>query len=453
MGRRLLKNPDDLLKASPTLPLGAINDATPEGKQLLASARQILANLGKTDADAITVEDTADTAEIFAQTKFNGDGIVPADAASDDADQGGHQRHHRLPRRRDRPQRQAGRQPGQGGPVLRRGAGLLRLVEEGRGRRDRAAARRSTTAAARRPSRRSRPRWTTTSPAAAWRRSTRAPSALNREEKEYLALAAKDLTITHAEIAGFPLARSRPTSRCRSRKASTPPGPRPSPRSQADVVKPLLGRQDVADRSGLGRLARQARRRIEAWAAGKAGGAVEKLGLKRVREILAGKAKETITALIAKDKALEPEANAIAAVETAGALPPRPVQAAATTSSPSATSTAARTRPSSRPARSTWTSAAATCACGGGRRQARRHGRPGRHLPRLLRLRAQGHRREDADRRRLHRRRFRQPDGRPQRHLLRPQGPRLGRHHHQDRGQPDQHPPGVLVAVQETGPR
>src|SRR5512147_2801441 len=30
-----LKNPDDLLKSSPTLPLSAINDATPEGKQLL----------------------------------------------------------------------------------------------------------------------------------------------------------------------------------------------------------------------------------------------------------------------------------------------------------------------------------------------------------------------------------------------------------------------------------
>ena len=26
-------------------------------------------------------------------------------------------------------------------------------------------------------------------------------------------------------------------------------------------------------------------------------------------------------------------------------------------------------------------------------------------------------------------------------------GPRLGRHHHQNRGQPDQHPAGVLVAV------
>ncbi|HXJ75952.1 MAG TPA: hypothetical protein VNM37_24060, partial [Candidatus Dormibacteraeota bacterium] len=42
---------------------------------------------------------------------------------------------------------------------------------------------------------------------------------------------------------------------------------------------------------------------------------MEILGLARVREILAGKAQETISSLIAKDKALEPEAASIAAVE------------------------------------------------------------------------------------------------------------------------------------------
>src|SRR6266850_6341397 len=80
----LLKNPDDLLKSPPSLPLSAINDATPEGKQLLSSAKQILVNLGKKDAGQITLDDTADTAKIFAQTNFNGDGIVTADAAGDD---------------------------------------------------------------------------------------------------------------------------------------------------------------------------------------------------------------------------------------------------------------------------------------------------------------------------------------------------------------------------------
>src|SRR5262245_27233742 len=78
-----LRNPDDLLRGADTLALNAINDATDEGKQLLASARQILVNLGKPDATAIGIEDTADTIRIFAQTVFNGDGIVPADSADD----------------------------------------------------------------------------------------------------------------------------------------------------------------------------------------------------------------------------------------------------------------------------------------------------------------------------------------------------------------------------------
>src|SRR5881296_329921 len=73
----LLKNPDDLLKSSPSLPLAAINDSDPQGKQLLASARHILATLGRKEDTAITIEDTADTARLFAQTHFNGDGIVP----------------------------------------------------------------------------------------------------------------------------------------------------------------------------------------------------------------------------------------------------------------------------------------------------------------------------------------------------------------------------------------
>jgi hypothetical protein len=53
----------------------------------------------------------------------------------------------------------------------------------------------------------------------------------------------------------------------------------------------------------------------EAWLGAKAGASVEKLGLPRLREIADSKSKETITALIAKDKALEPESNAIAAVD------------------------------------------------------------------------------------------------------------------------------------------
>ena len=56
----------------------------------------------------------------------------------------------------------------------------------------------------------------------------------------------------------------------------------------------------------------------DTWGGNKAGGSVEKLGLKRVREILGGKSKETITALIAKDKAEEGNAKSIGGLNMLG---------------------------------------------------------------------------------------------------------------------------------------
>lgn len=79
----VLKNPEDLTRGSDALQLSAIDDSTPEGAALLASAKQILLNIGKKDEVAITVGDTTDLNKIFASTKFNGDGVIPATAASD----------------------------------------------------------------------------------------------------------------------------------------------------------------------------------------------------------------------------------------------------------------------------------------------------------------------------------------------------------------------------------
>ncbi len=76
----LIKNADDLLLENKSLPLSAINDATEEGKALLASARQILINLGKPDHVSITAAETSDITHIFANTKFNGDGIITEDS-------------------------------------------------------------------------------------------------------------------------------------------------------------------------------------------------------------------------------------------------------------------------------------------------------------------------------------------------------------------------------------
>src|SRR4051812_35050469 len=79
-----LRSPDDLLKGSPSLPLEAISEATPEGSAVLASAKHILATLKKPDATSITLEDTGLVAEKFAETILNGDGIIIPETVPDE---------------------------------------------------------------------------------------------------------------------------------------------------------------------------------------------------------------------------------------------------------------------------------------------------------------------------------------------------------------------------------
>lgn len=72
-----------LVSGSRGVMLSAISAETEEGVQILAAARTLLANLGKPDAEIITVSDTCDCETILAQTRFNGDGIITA-ATTDD---------------------------------------------------------------------------------------------------------------------------------------------------------------------------------------------------------------------------------------------------------------------------------------------------------------------------------------------------------------------------------
>lgn len=309
-----LKNPDDLVRPEAALPLSAVNDALPEGKQLLASARHILASLGKEQAAAISVEDTTDTAKIFAQTRFNGDGIVPADAAADESVKAViNDIIACLGAESDR----------SGRPGVSQAKVELFFTE--------AQAysdwwKRAETDASLLPLEGS-----TLSAAAMFQTlkpkvedyfvrcrlaafDPRALNALNREEKEYLALSAKDLSASSAEIAALPLAQIAAGKPLPLKEGVNPAWAEAMAKFETQIVRPLLGGQEAITESDwaiiLGKFAA-----YEAWAAAKPGGAVEKLGLARLREVLAGNSREAITALVAKDKALEPEFNAIAAVE------------------------------------------------------------------------------------------------------------------------------------------
>src|SRR5262249_53174274 len=80
----LLKDPEDMTKASSVLPLEAIDDATEEGRDVLVSARAMLRLLGKADASEITLEDAAQVGKVYDAAPFNGDGVVPPESAEDD---------------------------------------------------------------------------------------------------------------------------------------------------------------------------------------------------------------------------------------------------------------------------------------------------------------------------------------------------------------------------------
>lgn len=80
-----LNDPNDLTLGRLTLPLAAIREAGIDGVRILASARAMLRMLGKPDATEITLADTANIEAAFRESAFNGDGVIPVDAA-DDAD-------------------------------------------------------------------------------------------------------------------------------------------------------------------------------------------------------------------------------------------------------------------------------------------------------------------------------------------------------------------------------
>lgn len=80
----VVKDANTLIGKNTTMPLSEINTQTELGRVLLASAKQLLANIGKPNAEIITVEDVSDTFAIFEDTKFNGDGVIHAGSTNDE---------------------------------------------------------------------------------------------------------------------------------------------------------------------------------------------------------------------------------------------------------------------------------------------------------------------------------------------------------------------------------
>lgn len=303
-----LKDPALLRKRPQELELDAIDSSKPAGAALVAAARRILEGLGKSGARGIALADVLDAQGAYSKLRYNGDGIVtPATAAGDAATAaaiadcvaclGG------LPDRSGEPgvdaakvvaffaeleayaawfsagEKAAGTFPlgADTGAALAALAAVKTKVDDYFARCRLVAF------------------------------DARAAVALNRQESEFLAIAAKDLSITPDEVRVFPLARVDAGRALPLVEGVNPAWVDAVEAFRAQVVEPLLGKtvRELKEADWLALCGRF--KAYEAWSAAKAGTAVEKLGIARVRALLAADPRPALHALIAED--LKPAAE------------------------------------------------------------------------------------------------------------------------------------------------
>ncbi|WP_415663398.1 hypothetical protein, partial [Rariglobus hedericola] len=303
-----------LLRRKDALPLAAFKASTPEGKSALIAAKRILSNFGQPEATEITLAQASDTARIFSSTPFNGDGVITPDSTTDEAlkllvadivgtiggttDRSGASG---IDESRvatfyaDLTAFAAWSEKGASADVLALGAdtsAALTAIQAVRTKVDDYFSRTRLAAY-----------------------DARALAALNRSETEYLALAAQDLSITTQEVAGFPLARIAADQPLPLLAAVNPAWAAALVTLHATAVTPVFGsaKTSLTEADWTALKAKVAA--FEAWAGSKGGGSVEKLGLERVKALLAADQKAALLALIAQDKALDPEFVAITSVE------------------------------------------------------------------------------------------------------------------------------------------
>jgi hypothetical protein len=314
--RDVLVSLDDLPKRSATLPLASISDTTTEGKRVKASAKQILQNLGKADASSISVADTADTAKIFAATRFNGDGIVPADSAEDAetreligqiiaafggvADRSGKPGVDKATVDAFEAEAKALTdwwQKVESNPAIAplgdaSAAAADALLAVGDKVED----------------------YFTRCRLAAF--DPRSAEHLARSVDEWKAIAPRSLTSADATIKDFPLSRIEAGRPLALAEGINPAWADAIATFRQKVVLPVLGERSRLTAEEWNDL-RSRFAAYAAWRAAKAGARVEALGLERVRAVLSSGLLGGVRALIATDELLRPEADAIVAVERA----------------------------------------------------------------------------------------------------------------------------------------
>lgn len=309
-----LKHPSDLLKGDDALPIDRIADASDDTRVLAQSARDILKRLGKPDAPVLVADDFLKPEKIYPATSLNGDGVL-APSETDDAEiqallkdiltcVGGE---------KDRSGND-GVTPEKAQAFYDQLTAYLDWVAQSAGK-DIAVLGEHTAAAcaAVEAVRAKVDDYFSRCRLAAF--DVRALAALNRQEAEYLGAAAKDLTVTSDEVGALPLARVTADSVLPLARGVNPAWAGAVSTLQRDAVVPLFGEGKDALTYSDWQTLNDRLSAYETWLGRKVGSSIERLGVTRAKEILAGDARQRLEALFAADKRLQPECDAIAAVE------------------------------------------------------------------------------------------------------------------------------------------
>jgi len=310
-----LKEPGDLFKHEAGLPLDAIDDSTEEGRLIMASAWRILDNLERTESTIITAAETANTAQIFAGSRFNGDGVVQPSAARDES----------VAQAISDIMRCVGSRPDRSGEDGIDQALCDRFFAE-------AAEYLEWWAQAEADADNILPLGEDTESAAELFESVktkiddyftrarladydqRAAELLNPAESDYAALAGRTLSLETEDLAGFPLARVEPGRALPLRQMLNPRWARELDAFRARVVAPLLGELDSLSEAQWLDLST----RFEAhsvWRARRRGALVAPLGATRLRALVEGPFQAAIADLIEQDLELAGVSDAIESVD------------------------------------------------------------------------------------------------------------------------------------------
>ncbi len=310
----LLVDQEALPKGLADLPLDGIKQDSPEGALFVQAARAVLRGAKKPDATSISVEDATHAVDAFNAAGLNGDGIITPHSApgpelaaviteiiscvGSAPDRSGAPGLDLLRVEQFFNDLRAHQQWRQ---LATRDPSLLPLGEQ-------TLAARAVLAAleAKGDDYFARCRLAAFDP--------RAAGPMNRDEKEYVALAVKELTVGMAEIAALPLAMVAAGQPLPLGEGVNPAWREKVAALSAQCVTPLLGQRERltdADWTAL----KAAFAVHDVWIAGKQGKSVEKLTDARIEFLLNGGQEAMLRELVAQDAALAPVAGSLASVE------------------------------------------------------------------------------------------------------------------------------------------